>query len=82
MATMTLRNIDDCLKARLRVQAAAHGRSIEDEAKDILRAALSAESPRGDSLVDAIRERVRPYGGLELDPASREAIRPPPDFEA
>lgn len=36
MATMTIRNIDDQPKARLRIQAATHGRSMEDEARDIL----------------------------------------------
>ncbi|WP_410842973.1 FitA-like ribbon-helix-helix domain-containing protein [Paraburkholderia sp.] len=61
---MTIRNIDDQLKARLRIQAATHGRSMEDEARDILRAALSAEPIRGDSLVSSIRARIEPLGGL------------------
>jgi len=39
MASITIRNLDDPLKARLRVQAATHGRSMEDEARDILRTA-------------------------------------------
>ena len=47
MASMTIRNLDEQLKARLRVQAAQHGRSMEDEARDILRAALSTESIGG-----------------------------------
>ena len=55
MAAMTIRNIDEQLKARLRVRAAQHGRSMEDEARDILRGALSVEPARGASLVDAIR---------------------------
>ena len=74
MATMTIRNIDDQLKARLRVQAAIHGRSMEDEARDILRAALSVEPTRAASLVDAIRARVAPLGGVELDLPHRDAI--------
>lgn len=80
MATMTIRNIDDQLKARLRVQAAQHGRSMEDEARDILRAALSAEPPRARSLVDAIRARVAPLGGVELELPTREAIHAPVDL--
>ena len=67
MASMTIRNIDDRLKARLRVRAAAHGRSMEDEARDILRAALSIAPVRGQSLVDAIRARIAPLGGVELE---------------
>ncbi|MCD6674326.1 MAG: plasmid stabilization protein [Burkholderiaceae bacterium] len=77
MATMTIRNIDDDLKARLRIQAAVHGRSMEDEARDILRAALSAEPMRASSLIEAIRARVEPLGGVELELPAREAIRDP-----
>jgi plasmid stability protein len=77
MATMTIRNIDEELKARLRIQAAIHGRSMEDEARAILRAALSAEAVRANSLVEAIRARVEPLGGVELELPEREAIRDP-----
>lgn len=77
MASMTIRNIDDRLKARLRVQAAQHGRSMEDEARDILRAALSAEPARTPSIVDAIRARIEPFGGVDLEIASREPSREP-----
>lgn len=80
MATMTIRNFDDQLKARLRVQAAVHGRSMEDEARDILRAALSVEPPRGASLVAAIRARIEPLGGVELELPAREAMREPPEL--
>ena len=80
MATMTIRNIDDKLKARLRVQAAIHGRSMEDEARDILRAALSVEPVRGRSLVEAIRARIEPLGGVDLDLPVREPIRDPVDL--
>ena len=81
MATMTIRNIEDELKARLRVQAAMHGRSMEDEARDILRAALSSEPERGGSLVKAIRERIGSMEGVELEIPAREAIRKPPEWE-
>lgn len=77
MATMTIRNIDDQLKARLRIQAAMHGRSMEDEARDILRAALSAEPMRATSLLEAVRARMEPLGGVELELPEREAIRDP-----
>lgn len=79
MATMTIRNIDDQLKARLRVQAAIHGRSMEDEARDILRAALSVEPVRGQTLVEAIRARIEPLGGVDLELPAREPIRDPLD---
>jgi plasmid stability protein len=80
MASMTIRNIDDQLKTRLRIQAATHGRSMEDEARDILRSALSTEPTQALSLVDAIRARIEPLGGIELELPSRESIRGPVDL--
>ncbi len=43
MGTLTIRNLDDPLKTRLRVRAAARNRSMEEEARQILRAALESE---------------------------------------
>jgi plasmid stability protein len=80
MATMTIRNLDDELKARLRMRAARHGQSMEEEVRVILRATLEAEPPSGKSLVDGIRAMVEPYGGIELELPPREPQRDPPDF--
>ena len=80
MASMTIRNLDEKLKARLRVQAAKHGRSMEDEARDILRAALSTASFRT-SLVKSIRRRIQPLGGIDLQIAPRESMREPTNLE-
>jgi plasmid stability protein len=80
MASMTFRNIDDALKQRLRVRAATHGRSMEDEARDILRVALAASERPARNLADAIRARLTQVGGIELDIPAREAIRDAPDF--
>jgi plasmid stability protein len=77
MASMTIRDIDDSLKARLRVRAARHGRSMEDEARDILRAALSAQPLRARTLVDSIRARIEPLGGVDLEIPPREPMREP-----
>jgi len=81
MAVMTIRNIDDAIKKRLRVRAAMHGKSMEDEARDILRAALSAEAPRPRSLGRAIHDRFAALGGVDVPQVPREAVRPPVDFE-
>ena len=81
MASMTIRNLDEKLKARLRVQAARHGRSMEDEARDILRAALSTEPSSARTLADAIRARIEPLGGVELEIAPREAMREPVNLD-
>ena len=45
MGSITIRQLDDELKAALRVRAAAHGRSMEDEVRTILRVAAAAEEP-------------------------------------
>ncbi len=75
MATLTIRNLDDDVKARLRIAAAQHQRSMEEEARDILRRALSRESgQRG--LGRRIHERFAVLGGAELDlPARTERPR-------
>lgn len=80
MAVMTIRNIDDAIKTRLRLRAAMHGRSMEDEARDILRSALSTEIPRPRNLGQAINERFGILGGVDLANVPREAIRPAVDF--
>jgi len=80
MAVMTIRNIDDAIKKRLRVRAAVNGRSMEDEARDILRSALSTDDPRPRNLAQAIHARFGPLGGVDLSNMPREAIRAPVDF--
>ena len=79
MPSITIRNLKDELKTRLRVRAAHHGRSMEDEARDILRVALSSESHSSHDLVESIRRRFTAIGGIELDLPPREPIREPPD---
>ena len=81
MASITARNLDGPLKARLRIQAAIHGRSMEYEARDILRSALSREPSRQGILATAIRARFAPLGGVELPTVPREPMRAPPSFD-
>jgi plasmid stability protein len=78
VASITIRKLDDRTKARLRVRAARHGRSMEEEARTLLRAALQDDPPAAVNLADAIRARFRPLGGVELRLPPREAIREPP----
>jgi plasmid stability protein len=78
MASITIRNLDERTKARLRVRAAQHGRSMEAEARTLLRAALRDEVTPGSNLADAIRARFRRFGGVELRLPAREPIREPP----
>ena len=77
MASITIRNLDEGLKRRLRIRAAEHGRSMEEEAREILRQVVGAPAPPR-NLAIAIRARVAPFGGVELELPVREAIREPP----
>ncbi len=81
MASITVRNLDDGLKRRLRVRAAEHERSMEQEARDILRVALDEDAAPPRNLGTAIRELFRPYGGVELEIPPREPMREPPTFD-
>ncbi len=81
MASMTIRDMDDRLKAKLRLRAAHNGRSMEEEAREILRTALAAPRSLQGSLVTSIRARVEPLGGIELTLAPREPIRRPVDLD-
>lgn len=80
MASMTIRNIDDSLKSRLRIRAARHGRSMEEEARSILRSALATTEPKEEHLVDAIRRRVEAVGGIDIELPPRSPMREPIDF--
>ena len=81
MATLTIRDIDDALKRSLRIRAASRNRSMEEEARQILRAALlEATSPTTD-LASRIRARFQGLGDVELPFSEREAVRAPPRFD-
>jgi phosphopantothenoylcysteine decarboxylase/phosphopantothenate--cysteine ligase len=58
MASITIRQLDDDLKQRLRLRAARHGRSMEDEARTILRAAAALDE-NGTPMSDLGRETTR-----------------------
>ena len=81
LPSMTIRDLDQQLKSRLRIRAAQHGRSMEEEARDILRTALATKSTAGRSWVNSIRARIEPLGGVELQTAPREPMRLPPSLE-
>ena len=66
MASITVRNLEEGLKRRLRVQAAENGRSMEEELRVILRTALYHQPPTQKDLAAAIRARFAPLGGVEL----------------
>lgn len=81
MASITIRNLEDPLKARLRIRAAHHGRSMEDEARHILRAALTEENQPAPDLGKAIHQRFARLDGVDLAEVKRAPLRTPPNFD-
>ena len=65
MSTLTIRNVEPVIKDKLRLAAAAHGHSMEEEVRSILRAALTQPAaPRG--LGSRIHARFAALGGIDL----------------
>ena len=75
MANLTVRNLDDTLKQKLRMQAALHGCSMEEEVRSILRHALAAEKEPVSGLGQRIRQRFQPLGGVDLAVEERQPVR-------
>ncbi len=81
MASITIRNLDDGVKTRLRVRAAEHHRSMEEEVRIILRDAVNDDVPYPRNLAAFTKESFAPLGGVELElPARRSSMREPPEF--
>jgi len=83
VASLLIRNVDTALHARLKEHAAAHHRSLEEEARELLRTAVArqATSPR-ENIVDIARRFFGPEHGVVLDipPRGSAPKSPPPDF--
>jgi plasmid stability protein len=81
--SLLIRNVDTALHARLKEHAAAHHRSLEEEARELLRMAVAqrATTPQ-EHPVDIARRLFGPKHGVELDIPRRGAApgRAPPDF--
>ena len=80
MASITIRRLEDAVKERLRVRASRHGRSMEEEAREILKVALADKGGSGGNLAQSIRRRFAPLGGVELSLPPREPVREPPSW--
>ena len=78
MPSITIRDLDEGTREQLRARAARHRRSVEEEAKSILRAAVTVDEAGSTDLASAIRERFRSFGGVELAIPARDAMREPP----
>ena len=80
MASITIRNLDESLKAKLRLLSAQHGCSMEAEVRNILSQALNPSAAPSD-FAARIHQR---FAGLHPDSLpipDRQTTRNPPDLE-
>ena len=80
MANITIRNLEEDVRTRLRVRAAEHDRSMEEEVRIILRDAVNGGRTGPRDLARFTRECFAPLGGVELELPQRGPMRAPPDF--
>jgi plasmid stability protein len=73
MTSLTVRNLDKKTKDGLRIRAALHGRSMEEEVRQILKDAAKARPVAGakrgakpENMYDLIRRHIEPLGGVDL----------------
>lgn len=83
MASITIRNLEESTKRKLKVRAARNGHSMEKEVREIIKSALRQQNldwPRtGAELAESIHRRFARLGGLELEPLPKEFM-PDPDW--
>ena len=77
MANITIRNLEENTKRKLRIRAAMNGRSMEQEAREILKSVLAHAPRKQSNLAERIRDIFGPLGGVELEHLPREPIRDP-----
>lgn len=81
MAALSIRNLDDDVKERLRMRAAAHGRSMESEIRAILVDAVTESHERTGMLV-TLMDRFGDLGGVDLQVPARATLPRAADFSA
>lgn len=81
MASITIRQLATDTKRKLKIRAAMNGRSMEQEAREILKSALAQTSKKKANVAERIREIFSPMGGVELERLPRE-LMPDPDWLA
>ena len=83
MATLTIRNLDDAVRDRLRRRAAEHGHSMEEEVRQILRQVVAPTQPAAttEGLGSRIHNHFARLGGVELELPARNDTSTAASFE-
>ena len=79
MASITIRNLDEALKGRLRIEAARHGHSMEEEVRLILRSAFG-EPAHLSRIGSRIRDRFIDLADADFEPPARDDRPRPADL--
>lgn len=82
MAMLTIRNIDESLKLKLKVLAASEGISMEEQTRRIIRDAVLVKSKKRKGLGSRIHKRFAELGEVDLELPERSAVRSAPNFQA
>jgi antitoxin FitA len=81
MASITVRNLDDAVKNSLRVRAARHGWSMEQEIRQILQQTVAPEQAGQVSFAERVNRRFADLKVDSLPVPARQIARTPPDID-
>lgn len=82
MSSITIRNLDESIKTSLRLRAARHGWSMEQEVRTILQQTVAPEPAVSMSFAERIQQRFAGLHAEEITIPARQKVRPPPDLDA
>ena len=73
MSSISIRNLDEAVKDSLRIRAARHGWSMEQEVREILQQTVASEQTQAISFAERINQR---FAGLDAESLSLPARQP------
>lgn len=80
MAALTIRHVDDAIKQALRIRAAQHGVSMEEEVRRILREVL-LRAPNAQPLGQRLKQRFAEVADADFELPARRPPRTPPNWD-
>lgn len=78
MSSITVRNLDEGIKASLRLRAARHGWSMEQEVRHILQQTLAPEEANALSFAERVNRRFQGLQAQDLPIPARQPARTAP----
>ena len=84
MSSITVRNLEEHIKTGLRLRAARHGWSMEQEVRSILQQALASDEASASapsSFAERIQQRFAQLDASDLPIPERQPARTPPAFD-